>query len=110
MLLQLERVFAVKRWSDVWWAVKAVITLSTAFYIIATFLLIFLCWPIAKIWTPTVPGHCVNSLPVADLVSSSGNIALNCGILAIPIMGLRTLKVQLRQKIIVAVMFSISLV
>lgn len=71
-----------------------------------TFLFIFICVPVQKLWYPQIPGRCINQVGtwIANAVST---IATDLIILCLPIPQILKLQLRLSEKI--AVLFAFSL-
>ncbi|KGO53358.1 hypothetical protein PEX1_082550 [Penicillium expansum] len=72
-----------------------------------TFLFIFICVPVQKLWYPQIPGRCINQVAtwVANAVST---IATDIVILVLPIPQVWKLQLRMSEKIAVLVAFSLG--
>jgi hypothetical protein len=72
-----------------------------------TFLFIFICVPVQKIWNPNIPGRCINQVGtwIANAVST---IATDVAILLLPIPQVWKLQLRTSEKIAVLVAFSLG--
>ncbi|KAK4864288.1 hypothetical protein LT330_010081 [Penicillium expansum] len=72
-----------------------------------TFLFIFICVPVQKLWYPQIPGRCINQVAtwVANAVST---IATDVVILVLPIPQVWKLQLRMSEKIAVLVAFSLG--
>ncbi|KAJ5698601.1 hypothetical protein N7462_000606 [Penicillium macrosclerotiorum] len=72
-----------------------------------TFLFIFICVPVQKIWNPQIPGRCINQVGtwIANAVST---IATDIAILLLPIPQVWKLQLRTSEKIAVSVAFSLG--
>ena len=68
---------------------------------------IFACTPIAKAWTPTLPGKCIWT-PGIWYSSSSINVATDVMIILLPIFQMQSLKLRKAQKIGLVFLFSLG--
>lgn len=57
--LQFIHIFVVDRGTK-FWSMQVFICANMFYYLARFFISIFQCSPSAKIWTPTLPGHCLN--------------------------------------------------
>ena len=70
---------------------------------------IFQCTPVQKSWVKTVPGQCFNTATFF-FVNAGFNIATDIAIMLLPVPVIRSLKLPLRQKIILSFVFAIGMV
>ncbi|KAJ9487098.1 hypothetical protein VN97_g6224 [Penicillium thymicola] len=72
-----------------------------------TFLFIFICVPVQKLWYPQLPGRCINQVAtwVANAVST---IATDVAILLLPIPQVWKLQLRVSEKIAVLIAFSLG--
>ncbi|KAJ5503224.1 hypothetical protein N7463_006098 [Penicillium fimorum] len=72
-----------------------------------TFLFIFICVPVQKLWYPQIPGRCINQVAtwVANAVST---IATDIAILLLPIPQVWKLQLRMSEKIAVLIAFSLG--
>lgn len=72
-----------------------------------TFLFIFICVPVEKLWYPQIPGRCINQVGtwIANAVST---IATDIVILLLPIPQVWKLQLRLSEKIAVSIAFSLG--
>ncbi|KAJ5824282.1 hypothetical protein N7447_006622 [Penicillium robsamsonii] len=72
-----------------------------------TFLFIFICVPVRKLWYPQIPGRCINQVAtwVANAVST---IATDIAILLLPIPQVWKLQLRMSEKIAVLIAFSLG--
>lgn len=107
ILLQLSRIFAVQPRTGTWWIIRALIYITTTFYVVMWGFDIFQCVPREKIWNPSVPGHCY-SVEGILIGTAIFNVVLNCTILALPLIILRNLKMKARKKVTVCAVFAVA--
>lgn len=72
-----------------------------------TFLFIFICVPVQKIWNPEIPGRCINQVGtwIANAVST---IATDIAILLLPLPQVWKLQLRTSEKIAVSIAFSLG--
>ncbi|OQD80364.1 hypothetical protein PENANT_c036G05631 [Penicillium antarcticum] len=72
-----------------------------------TFLFIFICVPVQKLWYPDIPGRCINQVStwIANAVST---IATDVAILLLPIPQVWKLQLRTSEKIAVLIAFSLG--
>lgn len=72
-----------------------------------TFLFIFICVPVQKIWNPQIPGRCINQVGtwIANAVST---IATDVAILLLPIPQVWKLQLRTSEKVAVTVAFGLG--
>jgi hypothetical protein len=72
-----------------------------------TFLFIFICVPVQKLWYPDLPGRCINQVStwIANAVST---IATDIAILVLPIPQVWKLQLRISEKIAVLIAFSLG--
>jgi hypothetical protein len=72
-----------------------------------TFLFIFICVPVQKLWYPQIPGHCINQVGtwIANAIST---IATDLVILLLPIPQVWKLQLRISEKIAVLIAFSLG--
>ncbi|KAJ6001977.1 hypothetical protein N7499_002155 [Penicillium canescens] len=82
-------------------------TFVVLWVICITFLFIFICVPVQKLWYPQTPGRCINQVGtwVANAVST---IATDVAILILPIPQVWKLQLRISEKIAVLIAFSLG--
>ncbi|KAJ5888159.1 hypothetical protein N7495_008200 [Penicillium taxi] len=72
-----------------------------------TFLFIFICVPVQKLWSPDLPGHCINQVStwIANAIST---IATDLAILLLPLPQVWKLQLRLSEKLAVSFAFSLG--
>ncbi|APA06824.1 hypothetical protein sscle_02g015940 [Sclerotinia sclerotiorum 1980 UF-70] len=103
ILLLLSRVFGVKE--NMLWAVRVLIGFMALYYVPATIVKMFICWPVAHFWDPlAIKGSCLNenSIYLADCAMS---IISDITILFLPISMIWRLKTRTMRKIGVSAVF-----
>jgi hypothetical protein len=104
ILLMYYRIFHFpyfKRWAYIIGAFVVV------WVICITFLFIFICVPVQKLWYPDLPGRCINQVGtwIANAVST---IATDLAILVLPMPQVWKLQLRLSEKIALTVAFSLG--
>ncbi|CRG88293.1 hypothetical protein PISL3812_05322 [Talaromyces islandicus] len=75
--------------------------------IIITFLFIFICVPVQKLWYPQLPGHCINQVGTW-IANAASTIATDLAILILPIPQIWKLHLGKVEKIALTVTFSLG--
>ncbi|OJJ55182.1 hypothetical protein ASPSYDRAFT_158775 [Aspergillus sydowii CBS 593.65] len=90
-----------KRWA------YAIAIFVIAWVICVTFLFIFICVPVQKLWYPQLPGHCINQVGtwIANAIST---IASDLAILILPIPQIWKLQLRAAEKIALTFAFSLG--
>lgn len=90
-----------KRWA------YAIAVFVIAWVICVTFLFIFICVPVQKLWYPQLPGHCINQVGtwIANAIST---IASDLAILILPIPQIWKLQLRAAEKIALTFAFSLG--
>ena len=79
------------------------------FYFVSTFVEIFACSPIRKVWDPLIAkGHCIDVLAL-NVAASSINSASDFGILILPQISIWRLQMSLKRKIQISGIFLIGI-
>lgn len=103
LLLMYYRIFRVPYFTTMVWVIGGFVW---AWVISITFLFIFICVPVQKLWYPQLPGHCVNQ--VGTWISNAVSTLLtDLVILCMPIPHIWRL--QLREMEKVGLIFAFSL-
>ena len=89
-------------------ALHAVLWANLAFYIIATFIEIFQCKPMRKIYLPLLPGSCINQRN-SQIASGAINVISDVAILILPIASVWKLRVYRKGKIGLFLIFGFGL-
>ncbi|KAI1760571.1 hypothetical protein GGR53DRAFT_525975 [Hypoxylon sp. FL1150] len=103
-----RRVFAPIRKSILDVAIVTLIILIILFYSVTTFVKIFQCSPLEKIWNSTLPGKC---LQVNWILNINGmfNTVTDYIILLLPIQAVRNLQMERSKKVLVVLAFTFGL-
>ncbi|KAL8783397.1 MAG: hypothetical protein Q9213_004656 [Squamulea squamosa] len=91
-------------------AARVIIVASLVFYIISTFLTIFACSPLEKIWNPLIQGgRCLNNNNIGVLISILFNIISDVVILLLPVKTVWGLQIPRNKKIKILALFATGL-
>lgn len=90
-----------KRWA------YAIAIFVIAWVICVTFLFIFICVPVQKLWYPQLPGHCINQVGtwIANAIST---IASDLAILILPLPQIWKLQLRAAEKVALTFAFSLG--
>ncbi|KAL7957798.1 putative PTH11-typeG-protein-coupled receptor [Trichoderma compactum] len=80
LLLMYYRIFQVPYFKKMAWAVGGFVM---AWVVCITFLFIFICVPVQKLWYPDLPGYCINQVGTW-IVNASSTIFTDLAILILP--------------------------
>jgi len=105
ILMQLLHIFVPDKKSGRANLLYALIALNFFFFTALFFVQIFECTPRAKIWNPTLPGHCID-INKSFVVSAAINIASDVLILLFPTITIWRLEMKTKQKLSVSVIFA----
>ncbi|CAM1504280.1 Fc.00g018710.m01.CDS01 [Cosmosporella sp. VM-42] len=103
-LLMFYRIFHFphfKRWAYV---IGAFII---AWVICITFLFIFICVPVQKVWNPELPGHCIDQVGTW-IANAASTIVSDLAILLLPLPSVWKLQLRKAEKIAITVAFSLG--
>ncbi|KAL1962349.1 hypothetical protein VTN77DRAFT_9762 [Rasamsonia byssochlamydoides] len=103
-LLMYYRIFRVpyfKRWAYI------IGTFVVIWVITITFVFIFICVPVQKLWYPQLPGHCVNQVGTW-IANASSTILTDLAILILPIPQVWKLQLQTSQKVALTFAFGLG--
>lgn len=95
LLLMYYRIFHVPYFKRMAWIVGAFVM---AWVVTITFLFIFICVPVAKLWYPQLPGHCINQVGTW-IANAASTILTDLIILCMPIPQIWKLQLKSREKI-----------
>ena len=104
MLFFLRRLFPGKRFG--WWLVVTGIVII-GYSALGFLALILQCIPLAHLWNPTIPAHCLD-LGLVSALSGAINIVTDFMILASPVMQIRRLQVKRGKKRKLIIIFTIG--
>lgn len=95
LLMMYYRIFRVPYFKKMAYVVGAFVM---AWVVCVTFLFIFICVPVQKLWYPDLPGHCINQVGTW-IANASSTILTDLIILLMPMPQLWKLHLQTREKI-----------
>jgi hypothetical protein len=78
-----------------------------AWVVTCTFMFVFICVPVAKVWDPTLPGHCIDQVGTW-IANAASTILTDVAILALPIPQVWKLQLRKPEKIGVTVAFGLG--
>ncbi|TRX97450.1 hypothetical protein FHL15_001728 [Xylaria flabelliformis] len=91
------------------WSIIVICVANFVFYLVSTFVEIFACSPVAKVWDPLIEGgHCLDTL-LLNVAASSVNTASDFIILALPQTLIWRLNTSLKNKLIVSFIFLVAI-
>lgn len=109
IILEWIRIFVPHRTRNIfYWSSVILILVNSGFYIAGIAVTFGNCRPMEKLWHFWIPGTCLESRG-RDIASGAINLALDVFILALPQKIIRTLQMNARRKIGIAVAFSVGL-
>lgn len=94
LLLMYYRIFHVPYFKKMAWAVGGFVM---AWVVCITFLFIFICVPVQKLWYPDLPGHCINQVGTW-IANASSTIFTDLAILFLPIPQIWKLQLRTTEK------------
>lgn len=104
IMLLILRIFVTRQRTVLFWSLQALMYLNSVFYLIYLIIPIFLCMPRRKIWTPSLPGHCLN--PSALYTASAAfNVVSDLGMLIIPSYSIWRLQITTKRKVGILAVF-----
>ncbi|KAL7893025.1 putative PTH11-type G-protein coupled receptor protein [Trichoderma sp. TUCIM 5745] len=95
LLLMYYRIFHVPYFKKMAWAVGGFVM---AWVVTITFLFIFICVPVQKLWYPDLPGHCINQVGTW-VANASSTIFTDLAILILPIPQIWNLQLRTVEKL-----------
>jgi len=95
LLMMYYRIFHIPYFKKMAWAVG---TFVMVWVVTITFLFIFICVPVAKVWYPDLPGKCINQV-ATWIANAASTIFTDLIILLMPLPPLWGLKLGKREKI-----------
>lgn len=104
ILLLINRIFLAVNRNVLFWLTQLLMWVNTLFYAIAFFLAIFACRPRHKIWSPEVPGKCLNSKALY-ITSATFNTGSDVLMLSVPIYMIWKLQMSIKRKIGITAIF-----
>lgn len=82
-------------------------TFILAWVICITFLFIFICVPVQKLWYPQLPGRCINQVGTW-VANAASTIGTDLAILILPIPQVWKMKLRISEKIAVTIAFGLG--
>ncbi|KAK4148365.1 putative integral membrane protein [Chaetomidium leptoderma] len=104
ILLMYYRIFRFPYFKKMAYGIGAFII---AWVITITFLFVFICVPVAKVWDPELPGHCIDQVGTW-VANAASTILSDLGILILPIPQVWKLQLRRPEKIGVTVAFCLG--
>ncbi|KAJ4138334.1 hypothetical protein NW768_002157 [Fusarium equiseti] len=104
LLLMYYRIFRVPYFKTMAWIVGSFVF---AWVITITFLFIFICVPVAKLWYPDLPGHCINQVGTW-IANAASTIFTDVVILCLPIPPIWKLQLGKSEKLGLTAAFAIG--
>ncbi|RBR09477.1 uncharacterized protein FIESC28_09861 [Fusarium coffeatum] len=104
LLLMYYRIFRVPYFKKMAWIVGSFVF---AWVITITFLFIFICVPVAKLWYPDLPGHCINQVGTW-IANAASTIFTDIVILCLPIPPIWKLQLGRSEKLGLTAAFAIG--
>lgn len=104
LLMMYYRIFRVPYFKKMAYVVG---TFVMAWVVCVTFLFIFICVPVQKLWYPDLPGHCVNQVGTW-IANAASTILTDLIILLMPLPQLWKLHLQTREKIGLTLAFGLG--
>ncbi|KAG5986615.1 hypothetical protein E4U52_008404 [Claviceps spartinae] len=104
LLLMYYRIFRHTYFKKMAWVVGAFVW---AWVICITFLFIFICVPVQKLWQPQLPGHCINQVGTW-IANASSTILTDLLILIMPMPQIWTLQLRKAEKIGLTMAFGLG--
>ena len=106
ILLQYLRIFTPAKKTDlIYWASHTLIWTNFVFYFVSSFLEIFACKPIAKVWDPLIAnGQCMN-LQAINVAAAAFNVLSDVSILVLPQKVIWKLHMSSRRKLGISSIF-----
>jgi hypothetical protein len=104
LLLMYYRIFHVPYFKKMAWVVGAFVM---AWVVCITFLFIFICVPVEKLWYPELPGRCINQV-ATWIANAASTILTDLIILLMPLPQLWKLRLKKREKIGLTFAFSLG--
>ncbi len=104
LLMMYYRIFHVPYFKNMAFTVGAFVM---AWVVCVTFLFIFICVPVQKLWYPDLPGHCINQV-ATWIANAASTILTDLVIILMPMPQLWKLQLQEREKIGLTLAFSLG--
>lgn len=107
VLFQIKRIFTTNKRDLVYWIVITSITLNIICYTGLFFSYVFQCWPRERIWSPQVPGRCVDATS-SNLAAGILNLISDIETLILPAWAIWHLNLPLKRKLGAYAVFSVG--
>ncbi|KAJ4355383.1 uncharacterized protein N0V89_003399 [Didymosphaeria variabile] len=108
IFMQLKRIFTSPRIRDaVYWVITVSLALNAVAYTTFLFLYVFTCWPREKIWTPTVPGRCMDSNRL-NMAIGGLNTLSDVEAFLVPMWAVWKLRFDVRKKVSILAVFAVG--
>lgn len=104
LLLMYYRIFHIPFFKKVAWVVGAFVM---AWVVCITFLFIFICVPVEKLWYPDLPGHCIDQVGTW-IANAASTLISDVVILLLPVPQVWRLQLRLAEKIALTLAFSLG--
>ncbi|TQN64173.1 Satratoxin biosynthesis SC1 cluster protein 4 [Colletotrichum shisoi] len=104
LMLMYYRIFHIPFFKKMTWFVAAFVF---AWVICITFLFIFICVPVEKLWYPDVPGRCINQV-ATWIANAASTISTDLLILLLPLPQVWKLQLQKAEKIALTFAFGLG--
>lgn len=95
LLLMYYRIFRVPYFKKMAWAVGVFVM---CWVVCITFLFVFICVPVEKMWYPDIPGKCINQV-ATWIANAASTLLTDVVILMMPLPQLWSLQLGTREKI-----------
>jgi hypothetical protein len=95
LLLMYYRIFRFPYFKKMAWVVGS---FTMAWVVCITFLFIFICVPVQKLWYPELPGHCINQVGTW-IANAAATILTDLVILLMPLPQIWRLRLGMREKL-----------
>lgn len=104
LLLMYYRIFRVPYFKKMAWIVG---TFVLAWVITVTFLFVFICIPVEKLWYPDLPGRCINQVGTW-IANASSTIMTDVIILLLPLQPIWKLQLGKQEKLGLSIAFGLG--
>ena len=104
LLLMYYRIFRVPYFKKMAWIVGAFVM---AWVVTITFLFIFICVPVRKLWTPDLPGYCIDQVGTW-IANAASTLLSDMVILLLPVHQTWALRLKKREKVGLTVVFGLG--
>ncbi|KAF2703203.1 hypothetical protein K504DRAFT_474066 [Pleomassaria siparia CBS 279.74] len=108
VFLQLKRIFTTVLKGLVYWVIVGSLTVNAIAYTCFLFLYLFTCWPREKIWSPFLPGRCMDSNTLHTAIGGLNTFS-DIEAFLVPIFAIWQMQMELRKKLEVLAVFAVGL-